>query len=112
MIGLLLKWQLFCMMWLMKKLNESEEAGLKRVDDYLTSLHISSEEQMHILHIISNMSYKGGHGGKVETLEGKKLFKMQIVLMLLVRLELRARLLMEEQRGGLCTTQRFLRVKQ
>jgi len=54
-----------------EKLNESEEAGLKRVDDYLTSLHISSEEQMHILHIISNMSYKGGHGGKVETLEGK-----------------------------------------
>ena len=54
-----------------EKLNESEEAGLKRVDNYLTSLHISSEEQMHILHIIMNMSYKGGHGGKVETLEGK-----------------------------------------
>ena len=54
-----------------EKLNESEEVGLKRVDNYLTSLHISSEEQMHILHIISNMSYKGGHGGKVETLEGK-----------------------------------------
>lgn len=54
-----------------EKLNESEEAGLKRVEDYLADLRVSPEEQMHILHIIMNMSYKGGHGGKVETLEGK-----------------------------------------
>lgn len=54
-----------------EKLNESEEAGLKRVEDYLAGLRVSPEEQMHILHIIMNMSYKGGHGGKVETLEGK-----------------------------------------
>lgn len=54
-----------------EKLNESEEAGLKRVEDWLADLRVSPEEQIHILHIIMNMSYKGGHGGKVETLEGK-----------------------------------------
>ena len=54
-----------------EKLNESEEAGMKKVSDWLEGLNIAEEERKHILHIIANMSYKGGHGGKIETLEGK-----------------------------------------
>ncbi|MCP8968932.1 HD domain-containing protein [Ectobacillus ponti] len=54
-----------------EKLNESEEAGLQKVQSWLEHLDVSREEQEHILHIITNMSFKGGHGGKVETLEGK-----------------------------------------
>ncbi|MBO1582782.1 MULTISPECIES: HD domain-containing protein [Bacillus] len=54
-----------------EKLNESEEAGMKKVSDWLEGLDVTEEEKEHILHIIANMSYKGGHGGNVETLEGK-----------------------------------------
>ena len=61
-----------------EKLNESEEAGMKKVSDWLEELRVEEEESKHILHIIANMSYKGGHGGTVESLEGK-LFKMRIV---------------------------------
>lgn len=54
-----------------EKLNESEEAGMKKVSDWLEGLAVAEEEKEHILHIIANMSYKGGHGGNIETLEGK-----------------------------------------
>lgn len=54
-----------------EKLNESEEAGLKRVQDWLIQLDIAEDAMHHILRIIANMSFKGGHGGKVETIEGK-----------------------------------------
>ncbi|MEH7458660.1 phosphohydrolase [Bacillus pseudomycoides] len=54
-----------------EKLNESEEAGMKKVSNWLEELSVPEEESKHILHIIANMSYKGGHGGKIETLEGK-----------------------------------------
>ncbi|MFD3450163.1 HD domain-containing protein [Microbacteriaceae bacterium 4G12] len=54
-----------------EKLNESEEAGLQKVQNWLTQLHIDEDDQKHILHIIMNMSFKGGHGGQVETLEGQ-----------------------------------------
>ncbi|PFZ13321.1 phosphohydrolase [Bacillus pseudomycoides] len=54
-----------------EKLNESEEAGMKKVSDWLEGMNVTEEENEHILHIIMNMSYKGGHGGKVSTLEGK-----------------------------------------
>ncbi|WP_028401035.1 HD domain-containing protein [Ectobacillus panaciterrae] len=54
-----------------EKLNESEEAGLKRVQDWLIKLAVKEDDVRHILHIIMNMSFKGGHGGNVETLEGK-----------------------------------------
>ncbi|CAI8909388.1 MULTISPECIES: HD domain-containing protein [Bacillus] len=54
-----------------EKLNESEEAGMKKVSDWLEGLNVTEEENEHILHIITNMSYKGGHGGNIETLEGK-----------------------------------------
>ncbi|MEN1935886.1 HD domain-containing protein [Paenibacillus sp. 102] len=54
-----------------EKLNESEEAGMKKVSDWLEGLGVAEEEKEHILYIIANMSYKGGHGGNVETVEGK-----------------------------------------
>ena len=54
-----------------EKLNESEEVGMKKVTDWLDLLGVSKEDEQHIVYIIANMSYKGGHGGIVETLEGK-----------------------------------------
>lgn len=54
-----------------EKLNESEEAGMKKVTDWLDLLGVSKEDARHIVHIIANMSYKGGHGGTVATLEGE-----------------------------------------
>ena len=54
-----------------EKLNESEEAGMKKVSDWLEGLDVTEEEKKQIIHIIANMSYKGGHGGNIETLEGK-----------------------------------------
>ncbi|WP_369899895.1 HD domain-containing protein [Bacillus manliponensis] len=54
-----------------EKLNESEEAGMKKVTGWLKGLEIEQSDLDQIVHIIANMSYKGGHGGKVETLEGK-----------------------------------------
>ncbi|MBO9129495.1 HD domain-containing protein [Bacillus sp. 165] len=54
-----------------EKLNESEEAGLQKVRDWLKELEVEEQEKEHILHIIMNMSFKGGHGGQVETIEGK-----------------------------------------
>ncbi|MGG2015466.1 HD domain-containing protein [Bacillus sp. S10(2024)] len=54
-----------------EKLNESEETGMKKVTDWLELLGVHQEEARHIVHIIANMSYKGGNGGTVATLEGK-----------------------------------------
>lgn len=61
-----------------EKLNESEEAGMKKVSDWLEELHVDEEESKHILHIIANMSYKGGMAAQLSQLKGK-LFKMQTV---------------------------------
>lgn len=41
------------------------------MSNWLERLQVTETEMEYILHIIANMSYKGGHGGKVETLEGK-----------------------------------------
>jgi uncharacterized protein len=54
-----------------EKLNESEEAGLQRVVNWLDCLEVHKEDHSHIIAIIANMSFKGGHGGKVNTIEGK-----------------------------------------
>ncbi|MFE5388880.1 HD domain-containing protein [Bacillus thuringiensis] len=54
-----------------EKLNESEEEGMKKVSDWLEELYVEEEESKHVLHIIANMSYKGGHGGTLESLEGE-----------------------------------------
>lgn len=53
------------------KLNESEEAGMKKVIDWLEQQHIESKEKEHILEIISTISFKGGTGSPVRTLEAQ-----------------------------------------
>ncbi|MBB3113542.1 uncharacterized protein FHS18_005654 [Paenibacillus phyllosphaerae] len=53
-----------------EKLNPSKEEGLKRVVDWLSEIGVSSEASEHILLIISTMSYSGGGGAPMETLEG------------------------------------------
>ena len=54
------------------KLNESEEAGVKKVKQWLQNHQASDAEIPHVLDIISTMSFKGGHQQKnVSTLEGK-----------------------------------------
>ncbi|WP_379968443.1 HD domain-containing protein [Ectobacillus sp. sgz5001026] len=53
-----------------EKLNESEEIGLRRVNDFLYP-RVGEEDRIHILSIIQNMSFKGGHGGQLDTIEGK-----------------------------------------
>jgi uncharacterized protein len=54
-----------------EKLNDSEEAGMKKLNDILSMLQLSDTDKEHILTIIKNMSYKGGNGGELTTLEGK-----------------------------------------
>ncbi|MEH7224380.1 HD domain-containing protein [Bacillus sp. JJ1566] len=54
-----------------EKLNNSEEEGLRKVRDWLTSLHIPDSEQEEILEIISTMSFKGGNRPLMKTIEGQ-----------------------------------------
>ncbi|WP_449536650.1 HD domain-containing protein [Ferdinandcohnia sp. Marseille-Q9671] len=53
-----------------EKLNDSEEEGLQKVQNWLTSLHIPDFEQQEIIEIISTMSFKGGNRPPVKTIEG------------------------------------------
>lgn len=54
------------------KLNESEEAGQKRVHTWLVDNGVSSETLDHVMDIVSKMSFKGGNQKEnVSTLEGK-----------------------------------------
>ncbi|WP_237167843.1 HD domain-containing protein [Paenibacillus yonginensis] len=57
-----------------EKLNESKEAGLEKVDSWL-SMHLSGNPYepviSHIRSIISTMSYNGGSNPPMTTLEGK-----------------------------------------
>jgi uncharacterized protein len=52
-----------------EKLNESEEAALKRVNHWLDQVGADSKRQ--ILDIIQSISYKGGHGPELTSLEAK-----------------------------------------
>ena len=55
-----------------EKFNESEEAGLLKVQQWLEANNVSTDQTNHILSIIANMSFKGGNTGKtVTTFEGK-----------------------------------------
>ena len=49
----------------------SEEEGLKRIKYWLEEHLADSEKIETILHIISSISYKGGHGEKLDLLEAK-----------------------------------------
>ena len=54
-----------------EKLNESIEKGRAKLDSFLQSITLSSEEQSHILQIIYSISYKGGSKTDLESVEAK-----------------------------------------
>ncbi|WP_099351597.1 HD domain-containing protein [Fredinandcohnia onubensis] len=54
-----------------EKLNKSEEEGLMKVRNWLSSLQITDSEQKEIIEIISTMSFKGGSRPPMKTIEGQ-----------------------------------------
>ncbi|UVI27539.1 HD domain-containing protein [Paenibacillus spongiae] len=54
-----------------EKLNESKEAGLRKVRDWLAEQPLGEEAAAHIMEIISTMSFNGGSNPPMRTLEGK-----------------------------------------
>ena len=54
-----------------EKLNESKEAGRAKVEQWLLASGIAPEISAHVLQIIGMMSYSGGGGAPMQTLEGK-----------------------------------------
>ncbi|KYG30994.1 HD domain-containing protein [Alkalihalobacillus trypoxylicola] len=53
------------------KLIENEQKALDSIKDWLDSLEINQEEQSHIFDIIQSISFKGGNGSPLRTLEAK-----------------------------------------
>ncbi|WP_332633038.1 HD domain-containing protein [Halalkalibacter flavus] len=53
------------------KVVESEEQGVKNVDDWLIKIGTTEEQRQHILTIITTMSFKGGTNKPVTTLEAQ-----------------------------------------
>ncbi|CAG7653565.1 HD domain-containing protein [Paenibacillus allorhizosphaerae] len=54
-----------------EKLNPSKEAGLRKVKSWLEQAGVSPEGGLHIMEIIATMSYGGGKGEPMRTLEGR-----------------------------------------
>lgn len=54
-----------------EKLNESKEAGLQKVGDWLSRQPIEEGDRGHIIEIISTMSYNAGANPPMRTLEGQ-----------------------------------------
>lgn len=54
-----------------EKLNDSKEAGLYKVSEWLKSQAFQEEDQQHIMEIISTMSYNAGTNPRMRTLEGE-----------------------------------------
>jgi len=54
-----------------EKLNESKEAGLEKVHTWLTTCLENQEQINHIMNIIETMSFSGGGGEPMATLEGQ-----------------------------------------
>ncbi|SDE30068.1 uncharacterized protein SAMN02799630_05097 [Paenibacillus sp. UNCCL117] len=54
-----------------EKLNPSKEAGLSKVESWMKEQQAASPVLEHVLQIIGSMSYGGGQGGKLPTLEGR-----------------------------------------
>jgi uncharacterized protein len=54
-----------------EKLNKSEEEGLMKVRNWLSSLQIMESEQEEVIEIISTMSFKGGSRPPMKTIEGQ-----------------------------------------
>ena len=54
-----------------EKLNDSKEAGLLKVSRWLESQPFTEEDRLHIMGIISTMSYNAGTNPPMRTLEGQ-----------------------------------------
>ncbi|MBX4148744.1 DUF3658 domain-containing protein [Paenibacillus lautus] len=54
-----------------EKLNESKEAGYERVQQWLNQAGVEASDQENVLEIISTMSFSGGTGSVMRTLEGR-----------------------------------------
>ena len=54
-----------------EKLNDSKEAGLLKVSTWLENQPFAYEERLHIMEIISTMSYNAGTNPPMRTLEGQ-----------------------------------------
>lgn len=54
-----------------EKLFGEEEIGIQKINQFLKELEVTEVDSERIIHIIRNISYKGGNGGKVESVEGK-----------------------------------------
>lgn len=54
-----------------EKLNESKEAGYERVQHWLKQAGVEASDQETVLEIISTMSFSGGTGNAMRTLEGQ-----------------------------------------
>ncbi|MET3728571.1 uncharacterized protein ABID52_002152 [Fictibacillus halophilus] len=54
-----------------EKIAGTEEEGLKEVKQWLESISVEKSYITHILSIISTMSFKGGNGKEMDSIEGK-----------------------------------------
>jgi uncharacterized protein len=54
-----------------EKVVGSTEAGMREIHDWLDAHDVQASVRDHILEIIATMSFKGGHGEPMKTLEGK-----------------------------------------
>ena len=54
-----------------EKLNESEAAGLAKVQAWLSDHGVEESDAAHVMEIISTMSFKGGNRAPMRTLEGR-----------------------------------------
>ncbi|UOQ85014.1 HD domain-containing protein [Gracilibacillus salinarum] len=53
------------------KVVDSEDEGLRNIQNWLLDHQVNQEDQEHILMIILHMSFKGGNGKSLETIEGQ-----------------------------------------
>lgn len=53
------------------KIAENEQEAMANIVEWLKNLELSEADQTHILEIIQTISFKGGHGKKVRTLEAQ-----------------------------------------
>ncbi|MDP4107083.1 MAG: HD domain-containing protein [Bacillota bacterium] len=54
-----------------EKLNESIEKGKAKLDSFLKTLQLTTEQKNHINEIINTISYKGGEGAELTSIEAK-----------------------------------------
>ncbi|MDZ5473155.1 HD domain-containing protein [Bacillus sp. 31A1R] len=52
-----------------EKLNESKEAGEKKLHSFLDSINLDTQTKKHILDIIFSISFKGGNGSALPSIE-------------------------------------------